>query len=160
MKKFLIILLTALTLTLMSSSAFASITANSNMTVFANVTGTCNISAGALNFGTYTSGQVTDLEATAIMTVNCSNLTAYSVVLDGGGYYLGGYWRMANGPSYLQYSLYRDIAETILWPVAAVGYSGTGIGAEQPIIVFGRVLANQTIAIGPYVDIVVATVTW
>lgn len=122
----------------------------------------CSVSAGTLGFGAY-SGSI--VNATATVTVNCTNSAPYQVSLGGGSNQSGSARRMA-GPlsGYLSYQLFRDSARTLAWGdgSAQLGarQSGTGNGSAQNLTVYGRIPAGQMPAVGTYSDSVVVTVEY
>jgi spore coat protein U-like protein len=122
----------------------------------------CSVSAGTLGFGSY-SGSI--VNATATVTVNCTNTAPYQVSLGGGSNQSGSTRRMA-GPlsSYLGYELFRDSGRTLPWGdgSAQLGarQSGTGTGSAQSLTVYGRLPAGQMPAVGSYSDSVVVTVEY
>jgi spore coat protein U-like protein len=72
---------------------------------------------------------------------------------------------MANGANLLSYGLYTDGARTSLWgdgiDASSATISGTGSGAAQENIIYGRVASGQTsLPAGSYDDTVAVTVTY
>ncbi len=145
-----------MTLGLAPSPSLAS-TATAPIAVTAQVLSDCVISATALGFGNYT-GAVNN--ATATVTVQCSNTTPYTVALDAG---------TSSGSSvtarkmtgavgiFLNYALFSDSARSANFVTTA---SITGNGSGQPITVYGQIPAGQFVAPGAYTDTVTATVTY
>ncbi len=136
-------------------------TTSAQITVTATMPASCTISATSLNFGIYT---VTQLNATSVLTVKCTNTTPYYVNLDN-GLQSSCCWynnmKSAAGAQ-LSYVLYQDAAHTRPWQntVNLDGEAGTGTGANQSLTVFGQVSAGQNVAPGSYADTVVARVTY
>ena len=62
----------------------------------------------------------------------------------------------------LTYGLYQDAAYVTNWgiTVATDTKTGTGNGALQGVIVYGRIPAGQYVAPGAYTDTITATVTF
>lgn len=136
-------------------------TATSTFPVTATVQATCNISAGALAFGTYTGSQV---DSSSTITVTCTNSTAYDVGLSEGA--ASGATvttrQMKAGAVALNYSLFRDASRTLNWgkTVATDTLAGTGNGGAQSLIVYGRVAGSQFVDPASYADTITATVTY
>ncbi len=136
---------------------------DANVTFFVNghVPGTCTLSTGNLAFGTYTGAQS---DATATVTVNCTNTAPYSVAL-GAGSNANGTTRRMTGPAsqYLNYALYSDNGRSTTWGDGTsygATVTGTGSGANQSLTVYGRVTASQTPTPGSYSDTVVVTLQY
>jgi spore coat protein U-like protein len=144
-------------------NAFAA-TAPSTIGVSATVQATCLNTATSLAFGTYSGAQD---DATAIITITCTNTTPYTVGIDAGlgtGPAATVTTRHMNGPAAagLAYTL-KSVSQTgANWGVT-VGtdtVSGTATGAAQPMTVYGRTPAGQFVTPGVYTDTVTATVTY
>ncbi len=151
-------LLAGLALSLPAQAA----TATSSIAVSATVQATCVNTATALAFGTYSGVQA---DATAVVTVTCTNSTPYNVGLNAGtaaGATVSTR-KMTGGASvFLNYALYSDAARTVNWGTTAATdtVAGVGSGAAQPLTVYGRVPAAQFVAPGAYADTIIATVTY
>lgn len=135
---------------------------SASVPISGSVSPICSVSAGSLGFGSY-SGSI--VNATATVSVNCTNTAPYQVSLGGGSNQSGSARRMA-GPlsSYLAYELFRDSGRTLAWGdgSAQLGarQSGTGNGSAQSLTVYGRIPAGQMPAVGSYSDSVVVTVEY
>ena len=144
----------------MSSPSNAA-TATSTFPVTATVQATCNISAGALAFGTYVGAQV---DTSSTISVTCTNSTAYNVGLSEGSAAGASVTtrQMAAGAGLLNYALFRDASRTLNWgkTVATDTLAGTGNGSAQSLTVYGRVVASQFVDPGSYTDTITATVTY
>jgi spore coat protein U-like protein len=129
----------------------------------ANVSPGCAISAGDLQFFTYTGAQ---RDARSEITVTCTNSTRWNVGLNPGTYPGATVTtRRMTGPrknSPLAYGLYRNSARTQNWgeTIGSDTESGTGTGAAQTLDVYGRVPASQSPAAGGYEDTITATLTF
>lgn len=139
-------------------------TATSNITISATVQPTCNISASAMAFGAYT-GVVNN--ASTIITVTCTNTTAYQIGADNGqnSRYIGVYAKYMLGPSgnTLRYHLYTDAARSIEWGTTAGTneVAGAGTGSPQTITVYGTIgLGSYSSVPGSYSDSVIFTITY
>jgi spore coat protein U-like protein len=129
------------------------------------VQNSCTITAGNtasdLDFGTVTGNIATNRDSTTTLTVNCNNGASYDIGLGDGNHVSGGQRRMNDGATgYVNYDLYRDSGRTAVWGALNSGneFSGTGNNADQPITVYGRVPAGQSVGAGTYNDVVTATI--
>jgi spore coat protein U-like protein len=149
------------TLTVTLKQGGGSIT-STTIPVSGSVAANCTVSAGSLGFGTYNT--TTAATAIATVTVNCSNGASYQVGLGGGSNLTGSTRRMAGpGGARLSYELYSNSGRTIAWgDGTALGakVSGTGSGASQGLVVYGRIPAGQLPTPGSYADSVVVTVDY
>lgn len=157
-----------LALLLLAAGASPALAATTSTTfnVSATVVATCTVSASALNFGAAIPTPVNaPVDATSTVTATCSNSVPYTVALNAGqgaGATVATR-RLSSGTNTVNYSLYLDAARTTLWGDGTAGTvqnSLTGTGVAQPIVVFGRIPAGQTPAIGTYNDVVTVTVTF
>ena len=64
------------------------------------------------------------------------------------------------GGNLLAYRLYRDYARTSEWGIGPGVATGTGIGGQRSLTVFGRIFPGQSPSVGIYSDAVVITVTY
>ena len=127
-----------------------------------SVAATCLISAGTLAFGAYL--PATPKDASATVSVNCTDTAPYQVSLGTGRNSSGGTRRMA-GPngSFLSYTLHRNAARTSAWgDGGAIGakVAGTGTGTAQSLTVYGRIPSGQNNPPGSYSDSVFVTVDY
>ena len=131
---------------------------SANLTVSATVITTCSIATAPVAFGNYL-GATT--QANGTLTVTCPNGLPYSVDLGQGLNYSAGR-RMSFSGSFLNYQLYSDNADTVVWGTTSGGsaVSGTGNGLAQHLTVFGLLPALQNVPAGAYTDTVIATVTF
>jgi spore coat protein U-like protein len=127
-----------------------------------SVAPTCALSAGTLAFGAYSPASRQD--ASASVSVNCTNTAPYQVSLGGGQNLDGGVRRLAGpGGSFLSYGLYNDSARSAAWgdgTSLGAKRTGTGTGNAQSLTVYGRIPAGQYSAPGAYSDSVVVTVEY
>lgn len=89
--------------------------------------------------------------------------TDYSVALSAGQNASGSQRRMINAGEYVAYNLYQDSGRTEPWgDGGATGtvLSGTGTGANEEVIVYGRVPSQDTPSPGTYTDTVQVTIAW
>jgi spore coat protein U-like protein len=133
------------------------------MTVEANVAGVCEVVPGLLAFGSYDAigaNATNPLDAQGQIGVRCTRNTPYTVGLDFGANGSGATRRMANGAARLTYELYSDATRMSVWtPGAPIGGTA-GSTLEIPLAVYGRIPPAQLVQAGPYLDTVIATVTF
>ncbi|WAS59068.1 Csu type fimbrial protein [Burkholderia ambifaria] len=136
-------------------------TATATMAISATVDATCQISTTPLAFSTYTGSQT---DATATVSVTCTNTTPYNVGFDAGlgaGATVTTRTMSITGAS-LPYSLFQDAGRTVNWgnTVGTDTVAGTGTGSAQTLTVYGRIGAGQLVTPGAYTDTITATVTY
>ncbi len=145
-------------------------TAQSTLTVSANVPAICVISPATLDFGSYDPVNVNaapsaNLDATATVTVACTKGSNYWLGLNTGANASGATRRMkANAADDLTYELYQDSGRSTVWgntsgtAPAAVTAGSTGV---ITLTVYGRVAGGQTTApSGAYTDSVQSTINF
>jgi len=130
------------------------------LTVSVTVQSGCRLNGGALDFGSYHSGQPTDLDAVGVVNfVDCNGDIVIS--LDGGGSGAVTDRKMRSGDNRLRYQLYFNPTRTEIW--------GEGSNARQitlltlqsnPVRVYGRIPKSQTVPDGVYTDVVNITLTF
>ena len=145
-------------------------TTSSNLTVQLLVTATCTVNAATLDFGS-TGLLATAIDATASLSVACTNTTPYSVGLDNGANF-SATRRMRQGATanYIGYAIYTNAARTNAWTTASSSttctttnscFLGTGDGSVQSITAYGQAPALGTAPTpGAYNDTVTITVTY
>ncbi len=125
---------------------------------------------GSINFGQHPTldstldAQSVGVTAGSSFGINCAASTAYSVALNSGlNVGASNQRRMINGANFVSYNLYSDAGRATAWGNGSNGgnaVTGTGTGAVQEMVVYGRVPNQTTPAVGTYVDTVQVTVTW
>lgn len=159
----------ALALTALAIAAAANAaTDTTTFDVKLTITSTCDIHTTAatdVNFPNSAS-TATNVDAAGNLVVNCTPSTAYTIALNKGVHGADVTTRsMSNGAALVPYQLYRAAARTAadIWgeTTGAGGnvYSGTGIGANQSVPVYGRV-PSANFPAGSYSDTITATVTY
>lgn len=148
-------------LVLAASGVVQAATDTDTLNVTATVTSGCALTGGTLAFGTYVSGQGTDLDATgAINYANCAAGTL-TFALDGGSSGNVTSRTMKSGSNSLNYQIFRNSTRTATW--------GTGSDAQTvtlltttggSVTVYGRIPKSQTVAPGSYTDTVTITLTF
>lgn len=132
------------------------------LAVTVTVSDICSIDGGVLDFGTYSGGQSTALDAAGTISyVGCSAGTL-TFALDGGSNGNVDDRKMENGGgNSLKYQLYRNSGRTQVW--------GTGnralamqllLSGSGSIPVYGRIPGGQDAASGTYSDSVNVTLTF
>jgi spore coat protein U-like protein len=139
-------------------------TAIGTLNVTATVSSTCIVGASTLAFGSVTSAaiQAGNIDATGTITVNCTTATAYTIALDKGAGTgaTAASRKMMSGANLLNYSIYTDAGRLTVWADTAGTVSGTGSGAVQTLVPYGRIIAGQTVPAATYTDVVNVTVTY
>lgn len=142
-----------------------------SVTVTATVLANASVSATTLNFGS-TSTLASNIDTTAMLTVQATNTTPYSIGLDNGLNASGSQRRARLGAtsSFISYGLYTNAARSQAWSTTSAAGSctggagscvlGTGTGTSQTVTVYGRVPPQSVPAVGTFNDTVVVTVTF
>ena len=143
-----------------------SATTSTTFTVSSTVVATCNVSAGALNFGSMLPTPIqSNVDATSSISATCSNSVPYSIALNAGtgtGATVA-LRKMSSGADTLNYQLYTDSQRTAIWGDGTAGTTvsnQTGSGSAQTITVYGRIPTGQTPPVGSYTDTITVTVTF
>jgi spore coat protein U-like protein len=140
--------------------------ATGNFGVSGTVVSTCTVSGTALSFGTTIPTPIaSNVDAQTTVTATCSNGTPYTILLGAGG---GAgatvaVRKLTSGGNTINYSLYTDTNRTSIWGDGTLGTTtvgGNGNGAAQPVTVFGRIPATQTVPIGTYTDTIQITLNF
>lgn len=133
-------------------------------TVKATVVPSCEIFVTPLDFGIIDADVRAPVDAEAMISVACSDQTPYVITLDpgtGAGVSDPANRKMMNSGQPLHYGLYQTPARTQAWGWSpGNGYAGTGTGANQNVMVYGRIHSGQTATVGTYSDSVVVTITY
>lgn len=143
-------------------------TATGSLAVTALVLSTCIVAATPVAFGNYS---IAARDSTGVITVTCTpDILSYNVALGAG---VGAGATVAErkltsalSTDTLNYALYRDTLRTQNWgetqntDTVASTLATTDLGAVKTFSVYGRLNANQTGAIGAYLDAVQITVNY
>jgi spore coat protein U-like protein len=153
------------TAVLAASPAFAGNTvASQTIGVGLTIEDQCTITAPAtLSFGTH--GIIlTDVDAQANMTIECTKETPYSIGLDDGLNHASATTTtraMKSGTNYINYELYSGSAGGTFWG-ETVGTdtvdSSSAAGSDEVITIYGQVPQHQNQPVGNYSDTVTATI--
>jgi spore coat protein U-like protein len=140
-----------------NASAF-SFTAN------AVIAKSCTITAANnLNFGSTAGLLSNNVDATTTVQTQCTSGTAFQIGLDNGQHASGAIRQMAGSSGDLiSYELYQDSGRTTRWgnTVNTDTITGTGNGAVQTTMVYGRVAPQTTPTPGAYSDTITVNVTY
>ncbi|PKM32336.1 MAG: spore coat protein [Gammaproteobacteria bacterium HGW-Gammaproteobacteria-12] len=169
----------ALALSLFAAPAFSAgelqgqlnvqITIGTGCTVTNGTAGGSSNTFGSLSFGDYNDlanlidGRSFGSAGGSSFGLQCSLGTDYSVALSAGQNASGSQRRMINAGEFVAYNLYQDSSRTEPWgDGGATGtvLSGTGTGANEEMIVYGRVPSQDTPSPGTYTDTVQVTIAW
>ncbi len=150
-----------------STAAVATHSASGPVAILATVAASCTVGASSLAFGSATSTAIQsgNVDGTGVVTLTCTNGTAYTVALDKGtaaGATLATR-KMSAGALRLNYSVFTSMARTTVWGDGTLGSStvaGTGSGSIQSVVAYGRIYAGQIVPAGSFTDTIVVTVTY
>ncbi|MDH7787045.1 spore coat protein U-like protein [Ochrobactrum sp. 19YEA23] len=149
----------------LSSTCVMAQTATTQFNVQITITAACVFnSATNLDFGS-NGVLAANVDATSTITVQCTNLTPYTIGLSAGnGTGATVTNRLMTGPASatVGYSLYTTAARTAVWgnTVGTNTVAGTGNGNAQAYTVYGRVPGQTTPAVGVYTDTITATISY
>ena len=131
----------------------------------------CTISATSVSFGTYDPLIPAPTDSQGSISYSCGTqidtrtpIKTIQVELSRGS--SGSYDRaMSGGPTPLHYNLYLDAARQTVWGDESSGTDVLRHASPQnhqtyTVPVYGRILAQQDISAGTYVDTVMATIQW
>lgn len=140
----------------------AAATATGKLSVRASVQLNCRITASAMEFGTYTSGRTTDLDANGSVTFAGCNGADLSLALDGGSSNdIGNRTMRSAGGQTLRYQLYRNAARSSVAGrgnqqiTATAAASGSG-----SLLIYGRIFGGQSVPAGAYSDTINLVLTF
>ena len=156
---------------ILSSTPAHAGSASASMSISADVSANCTISAGALAFGAYdpvSANAASPLDGSGQLTVQCTMDAVASVELgqgdnaDAGSTDAAPLRRLSDGAgNFLSYALDQDAAHTTVWGnTAGTGVGHTGLGVASQISVYGRIAAGQNVPSGAYSDSVLATINF
>lgn len=129
-----------------SSAALAD---TDSMTVSADVSSSCEVTADNLAFGTVNVLSADPVAATSNISVTCTADTAYDIGLDGGNSADVAARYMtdtATTPNQLNYNLYQETTHDTVWgnTDGTDTVAGTGTGSAQGHTVYGEVVGGQS----------------
>ena len=146
----------------LSAPAAMAGTDTGQLSVTATVQNGCHLDGGNLDFGTFTSGQASNLDVNgSIRYTNC--IGSLTFALDGGLNPSGNLRQMTSGSGRLSYQIYRNSTrDTILGPGGSTQTQSL-IGSTPQngqILIYGRIPSGQIAPTGSYSDIVTITMTF
>lgn len=143
-----------------------------DINVNATVIATCSITTSPLAFGNYDALAGTARQGSAGLEVTCSQGSTAVIALAGGTNADGAQRRMSDGTAFLNYSIFKPLSSAAGAACAYTDVWGPGGGgtafsttaapnlATRTYNVCGQIPAGQSVPLGTYTDIVVATVTF
>lgn len=145
-------------------ATYAAPPSTTSFNVTATVDPACVVTATNLAFGPYLFSSATALDGSSTVSVNCMAGTPYEVQLSPGNFpTAGNLRRMKNSSSadYLFYQLYTNFPGGQRWgDTTGFTVSKNGIGAPQPLPVYGRIFTGQNRPAGGYQDTISVTVLY
>ena len=167
MRRILIVLAGFAVVSVAADSRLSGQSATASLSISATVSKNCTISTAPVAFGAYdsvTANATAPLDGTGTVIVTCTKGAPAKVGLNAGGNAQGATRRMVGtATEYLTYELYKDAAHAAVWGNTAADALDVPAAVNQNpqnFTVYGRVLQNQTAAVGAYTDTVVATVNF
>lgn len=162
--KNLSVLATASAVAAMSVVAVDAATTTDTFTAQIIIQDDCDIvSVANLDFGTQ-GVLAANVDATAALSVQCTNGTTYDIGLDNGTTAGGTIATrlMTDGVNTVSYQMFSDAGRTTNWgeTIGADTIASTGTGAAQAFTIYGRVPIQTTPAAATYTDTVTVTVTF
>lgn len=126
----------------------------------------CTVNPSGVNFGSFNPLTLTSVDSTGSITVNCTDVSSYSITLStGSGTY--GQRRTVAGGYYLYYNLYRDAVFQQVWGDGSSGSYTVSLnnpvnGQNNLHTIYGRIpVSSQRAAhVGIYSDTITATVSF
>jgi spore coat protein U-like protein len=123
----------------------------------------CTVNATGLGFGSINPLSTTDATGVATITVSCTTLTSYTITMSAGG---GGSFEqrvMRNGGDVLDYQIYSDLANSVVWGDGSGGtstVSASASGAGTTSNAYGRVPHQPSAFPGTYTDTIIVTINY
>ena len=126
----------------------------------------CTVSSSGVSFGSFSPLTLAYVDSTGSITVNCTDVSSYSISLStGSGTY--SQRRMVSGGYSLYYNLYRDAAYLQIWGDGVAGSYTVSLsnpvnGQNNLHTIYGRIpVSTQRAAhVGIYSDIITVTVSY
>ena len=125
----------------------------------------CTVSTTSANFGTYDVFNPSANASTATITYRCGGDKDILITLSKGSSSTFTPRTLRNGTEVLQYNLYRDAAFSTIWGDGTSGtttYTIKNPPNNQDVVltVFGRIPAQQDVAVGSYADALTVTINF
>lgn len=130
------------------------------------VAAVCTVSPSGVNFGSFSPLNLTTIDSTGSITVNCTDVSSYSISLSpGSGTFIQR--SMVSGGHYLFYNLYLDAAYQQIWGDGNSGSSMVTLinpinGQDNIHTIYGRIplSVQRAVHVGSYNDIITVTVSY
>ncbi|MCI0604885.1 spore coat U domain-containing protein [bacterium] len=162
MKRFQIFLLFGFSLILCVTASAATLSGTLDISATVAAAGCSSVSTTAVAFGNVSPG--TSANGNGNVTVTCNSGVNYSIALDAGQHLSSSSRRMQSGSNFMDYSLFQDLARTVLWGDGGTApgnpKNDTGNGSAQGHTVFGTASPTLLQPSGSYTDVVNVTVTF
>ena len=134
----------------------------------AAILGDCSVSAGGVAFGVYDASVPTPLTSTGTISVSCTLVTnASPVTIDLSSGASGSFSTrtMSNGIDILNYNLFQDIAQTMIWGDGTGGSTrfSAKVTPGRPTLtatIYGLLPASQDVGAGSFLDTITVTVNY
>ena len=169
MRRIVIVLASFAVISVVAESSLSgqSQSSTASLNISATVSKNCTIATAPVAFGAYdsvTANATAPLDGTGTVIVTCTKGAPAKVGLNAGGNAQGATRRMVGtAAEHLTYELYKDAAHVSVWGNTAADALDVPAAVNQNpqnFTVYGRVLQNQTAAVGAYTDTIVATVNF
>jgi spore coat protein U-like protein len=137
-------------------------TSTASLSVAVTVVSNCKVTASALTFANYVSGQATTNDTSTTLSYSGCPNESLKFELDDGSNLQGSFRGMrSSAGAVLGYQLYRNTTynSIIGSGTNAVSFTAPASGTGT-VTVYGRIPANQSVAAGTYTDTVGVTLTF
>jgi spore coat protein U-like protein len=130
--------------------------------VSATVQNSCSLTGGTMDFGTYVSGQTSDLEAQgSIAFANCPIGTMTFELAAGQSNNVNARFMTDGGQQQLDYQIYRDPNRTAVWGEGTdANVIQRFVAGNGTVSVYGSIPGNQTVTAGSFSDTIAMTMTF
>ena len=149
------------------STAGYAATAGGNMAVSTDVSLSCSMTVGPMNFANYDPSSADDALGTGTIESTCTAGGTAKITMgegsspDTGSSLSAPDRRMVLGSEFLSYALYSDESRSTAWGnTAATGKGIVGTGSAANTTVYGKITAGQAVGSGSFADSVVVTLTY
>jgi len=152
----------------LQASAAQAASVSTTLAVQAEVlpSGTCSVSASAVNFGQFLPGRLNQYGEGGAISVTCSVNQPYQIALNAGEHYdaANRTRRLASSGNLVAYALYNgtygnEWGDPVSFPAGQV-YSANGTGQAQRLDVLAKIFTTAQTPAGVYADNVLVTVNY